>query len=226
MPTFDTFAEKYDLWFETPLGKYVAATEKRLVLDAAKPVQGEKMLDVGIGTGFFALEFLKRGVDITGIDVSQNMLEIARRKGFRNVSYGDAVDLQFPDGAFDLVVSITALEFIREPRRAVAEMTRVCKKGGRIVVGTLGANSPWAAKRLREMKRNPSSVFHDARFYAFPELRQIAESSGFPASLWGAVFAPPCDNPLAILAGKLIERPCQALCPSRGAFVTFRIDKS
>ncbi len=226
MPTFDSFAEKYDLWFETPLGNYVAATEKRLILNMANPVKGEKMLDVGIGTGFFALEFLRCGVDVTGIDISLNMLEIARRKGFRNVSHGDAADLQFPDETFDLVVSITALEFIREPRRAVSEMTRVCKKGGRVVVGTLGADSPWAAKRLREMQQNPSSVFHDAHFYPFSELRQIAEVSGYPAVLRGAVFAPPCDSPLAVLAGKIIERPCQTLCPSRGAFVAFRIDKT
>ncbi len=225
MPTFDSFAEKYDTWFKTPLGKYVADTEKRLILDLAEPRTGEKMLDVGIGTGFFALEFLKRGAEITGIDVSLNMLEIARRKGFENVSPGDAVDLSFPDETFDLVVSITALEFIKEPRRAVSEMFRVCKKGGRIIVGTLGADSSWASKRRQEMKQNPASVFHDAHFYTLTDLRSICAGTGNNLTLAGAVFAPPYDNALSLFAGKIIERPCQLLCPGRGAFLAFRIDK-
>jgi len=223
--TFDVFAEKYDLWFETPLGRYVADTEKRLTLDMAAPQKGEKMLDVGIGTGFFALEFLKRGAEITGIDVSLNMLDVARRKGFKNVSPGDAVDLDFPDETFDLVVSITALEFIKEPRKAVSEMARVCRKGGRVIVGTLGADSWWAVKRRQEMKNNPASVFHDAHFYTLTELRRICAGLGKNLTLAGAVFAPPCDNALAVLTGKLIERPCQLLCPGRGAFLAFRIDK-
>ena len=225
MATFDAFAEKYDLWFETPLGKYVADTEKRLTLALAAPQRGEKMLDVGIGTGFFAIEFLKRGAEITGIDVSLDMLEVARRKGFRNLAPEDAVDLSFPDETFDLVVSITALEFIKEPRRAVSEMVRVCKKGGRIIVGTLGADSLWAAKRRQEMKNNPASVFHDAHFYTLTELRQICAGLGKNLKLAGAVFAPPYDNALSVLTGKIIERPCQLLCPGRGAFLAFRIDK-
>lgn len=225
MPTFDAYAEKYDLWFDTPLGKYVADAEKRLILDLAAPKKGEKMLDVGIGTGFFAREFLKRGADITGIDVSPKMLDVARKKGFKDVSAGDAVNIPFPDAVFDLVVSITALEFIREPRRAVSEMMRVCKKEGRVVVGTLGAKSLWAHKRRREMKQNPASVFHDAHFYTLAELREIAGSFGSRVSLKGAVFAPPYDNALSLFTGKIIERTCQKLCPWGGAFLAFRIDK-
>lgn len=225
MPTFDALAEKYDLWFETSLGEYVANREKRLILELAQPVRGEKMLDVGIGTGFFAIEFLKRGVEITGIDVSTKMLALAEKKGFKNISPGDAADLHFPEESFDLVVSVTALEFIMDPRRAVSEMMRVCKKGGRVIVGTLGADSPWAHKRRRDMKRNPASVFHEAHFYTFPELRRIAGNFGSRATFRGAVFAPPYDNALCVLAGKIIESPCQSLCPSRGAFLAFRLDK-
>jgi ubiquinone/menaquinone biosynthesis C-methylase UbiE len=222
---FDAFAEKYDLWFETSLGKYVADVEKRLILDLAAPKKGEKMLDVGIGTGFFALEFLKRGADVTGIDVSPKMLAVAQKKGFRNISTGDAAEVTFPDEMFDLVVSITALEFIKEPLRAVSEMIRVCRKGGRVVVGTLGADSLWAVKRRREVRKNPASVFHDAHFYTLSELQKIAGLFGSEVSLKGAVFAPPYDNALSVLTGKIIERPCRALCPSRGAFLAFRIDK-
>lgn len=225
MPTFDDFAEKYDSWFETPLGRYVAAAEKRLVLDLAAPVQGEKMIDIGIGTGFFTIDFLKRGLDITGIDISGEMMSVAGKKGFKNLSLGDACDIPYPDETFSLVLSITALEFIKEPEQAVSQMMRVCKKGGRIVVGTLGANSLWALKRKREVKNNPDSIFNDAHFYTFSELRELALTFGKRVSVKGAVFAPPYDNALSILTGKIIERPCQCLCPCLGAFLIFRVEK-
>ena len=225
MPTFDDFAEKYDGWFETPLGSYVAAQEKRLILDLAAPVQGEKMIDVGIGTGFFTIDFLKRGLDITGIDISEEMMSVAGKKGFKNLSLGDACHIPYPDETFTLVLSITALEFIKEPEQAVFEMMRVCKKGGRIVVGTLGANSLWALKRNREVKNNPDSVFKDVHFYTFSELKELALRFGKKVSVNGAVFAPPYDNALSIITGKIIERSCQHLCPCLGAFLIFRIDK-
>jgi ubiquinone/menaquinone biosynthesis C-methylase UbiE len=225
VPTFDGFAEKYDGWFETPLGRYVADAEKRLVLELASPVRGEKMLDVGIGTGFFTMDFLERGLEIAGIDISEEMMAIAGKKGLHNLALGDARNIEYPDESFTLVLSITALEFIKEPHRAVGEMMRVCKKGGRVVVGTLGARSLWALKRNRDLKTKADSVFRDAYFYTFSELREMAARFSKRVTVKGAVFAPPYDNALSILAGKIIERPCQRLCPSLGAFLAFRIDK-
>ena len=88
MHTFDNFAEHYDKWFETCLGKFVADCERELILELAGPKSGEKILDVGIGTGFFASEILKYQVDIIGMDVSEKMLDIARSKGLTNVFTG------------------------------------------------------------------------------------------------------------------------------------------
>ncbi|MGA6994269.1 MAG: class I SAM-dependent methyltransferase, partial [Candidatus Deferrimicrobiaceae bacterium] len=120
MQTFDGFAEHYDNWFKTRLGKYVLYYEKELVLELAAPKSGDKVLDIGIGTGIFALELMKYKTDITGIDVSEKMLDIARSKGLTNVAVGDAVSLDFPDESFDLVISITALEFIKEYEKAIS----------------------------------------------------------------------------------------------------------
>jgi ubiquinone/menaquinone biosynthesis C-methylase UbiE len=71
MRTFDNIAEHYDKWFETCLGKFVADCEGELILELAGPKSGEKILDVGTGTGFFASEILKYQVDIIGMDVSE-----------------------------------------------------------------------------------------------------------------------------------------------------------
>lgn len=226
MPTFDAFADKYDPWFETRLGKYVLRHEKELVLELAAPKAGEKVLDVGVGSGIFALELIRRGADVTGIDVSRRMLDIARSKGVTNVALGDAVSLDFPDESFDLVVSITALEFIGDYEKAISEMARVCKRGGRVVVGTLGSHSLWALKRRRAARRDPGSVFRVARFYSPGELRRAAEKHGRGCVVKGAIYAPPFDNAFCVLVGGMIEKACQFLFPSLGAFLIFRMEKN
>jgi ubiquinone/menaquinone biosynthesis C-methylase UbiE len=223
---FDSFASKYDKWFETGLGKYVLDSEMELTLKLAEPKQGEKVLDIGVGTGIFASELMKYGADITGIDVSEKMLELARSKGVNNVFIGNAESLDFPDESFDLVISITALEFIKAPEKAISEMVRVCKKGGRVVVGTLGSDSWWASKRTKAARKDPESVFGDARFYSFNELKKMAGKFGCNTVVKGAVFAPPYNNALCVFVGKAIERLCQAIIPSIGAFLIFRIDKN
>jgi ubiquinone/menaquinone biosynthesis C-methylase UbiE len=226
MQTFDRFAEHYDDWFKTGLGKYVLHYEKELVLKLAMPKPGEKILDIGIGTGVFAVELMKYKTEITGIDVSERMLEIARSKGLTNVAVGDAVSLDFPDETFDLVISITALEFIKEYEKAISEMVRVCKKGGRVVVGTLGSGSLWALKRNRAARKDAGSVFRHARFYSFGELKRLAETFGYKSVVKGAVFALPFDNAFCVSTGRLMEKICQFLFPSRGAFLAFRIEKT
>ncbi len=226
MPTFDGFAEQYDKWFTTGLGKYVLQCEKELVLELAAPKPGDKVLDIGVGTGIFALELMNHGAEITGIDVSERMLEVARSKGVKNVAIGNAVSLDFPDESFDLVISITALEFVKENDKAISEMVRVCKKGGRVVVGTLGSGSLWALKRSRAARKDPGSVFRDARFYSFVEMKRMAGRYGYKSVVKGAVFALPFDNAFCTFTGRLIEKACQSLLPSRGAFLVFRIEKT
>ncbi|MGB7971394.1 MAG: class I SAM-dependent methyltransferase [Candidatus Deferrimicrobiaceae bacterium] len=200
--------------------------EKELVLKLAAPKPGDKVLDIGIGTGIFAVELRKYTEDITGIDVSGRMLDIARSKGLTNVAVGDAVSLDFPDESFDLVISITALEFIKEYEKAISEMVRVGKKGGRVLVGTLGSGSLWALKRSRAARKDAGSVFRHARFYSFGELKRLAETFGYKSVVKGAVFALPFDNAFCVSTGRLIEKICQFLFPSRGAFLAFRIEKT
>ena len=77
---FDDWPERYDRWFDTPVGKAVLKYEVALVIDLLRPVRGEKILDAGSGTGIFTREFLVRGADVVGLDISWAMLRWAKER--------------------------------------------------------------------------------------------------------------------------------------------------
>ncbi|PYE50493.1 class I SAM-dependent methyltransferase [Deinococcus yavapaiensis] len=101
---------------------------------------GERMLDVGCGAGQTAIPAAQAGAIVTGVDIATNLIEHAReraRKEQVDVTFeeGDAEDLQYPDASFDVVLSLFAAMFAPRPDLVAKELTRVCRRGGRIVMG-------------------------------------------------------------------------------------------
>lgn len=177
---FDEWPEKYDRWFTTPIGSLVKKYESELMLELLQPVSGETILDAGCGTGVFTLDILSAGTQIVGLDISFPMLRRAREKSGGYPFYpilGDIAALPFREGSFDKVVSVTAIEFIEDARSAVAELFRVTKKGGVIVVANLNNRSPWAARR-KEAAKKEDSIFRKAHFRSPDELRSLAPVEG------------------------------------------------
>jgi ubiquinone/menaquinone biosynthesis C-methylase UbiE len=177
---FDSWPDRYDAWFETPIGKRVKEIESALLRDLLQPRRGETILDAGCGTGVFTLDMLSFGPRITGLEISLPMLMRARRKAksdsFRAVA-GDMLSLPFADEVFDKIVSVTALEFIEDARSAVDEMFRVARRGGTIVVATLNSLSPWAARRKSEAGKG-HDLFQKMVFRSPDELRSLAPVDG------------------------------------------------
>ncbi len=178
---FDDWPERYDRWFETPLGKTVLAAERELILDMLQPQRGELILDAGSGTGIFTGAFIARGTDVVGLDISFAMLRRAAEKSEalagREVA-ADMICLPFADGVFDKTVSVTAIEFIADAKRVLAELFRVTKWGGIVVVATLNSLSPWADRRLEDARRDRSSVFNWVFFRSPAELIALAPVAG------------------------------------------------
>jgi ubiquinone/menaquinone biosynthesis C-methylase UbiE len=176
---FDEWPEKYDKWFETPIGALVKNYESDLLLDMLRPDQGEIILDVGCGTGVFTLDVLSFGPHVIGLDISQPMVMQACHKAkkypFGGI-VGDMMSLPFEDDAFDKVVSMTAIEFVKDAQRAVKELFRVTRSGGRIVVTTLNSLSPWASRRMNEARKGVS-IFSKTIFRSPDEMRSIVPVS-------------------------------------------------
>jgi SAM-dependent methyltransferase len=108
---------------------------KGRVAELLRPVAGGRYLELGTGTGDDARAFEDRqGVRVTGVDASATMVEEARRRGLRNVLVADAHELPFEDAAFDGAWADRVFQHLESPEAALAEMSRVVRPGGRIVV--------------------------------------------------------------------------------------------
>lgn len=113
---------------------------RKAVLRSLQCRPGERILEVGVGTGL-SLPMYPSFVRITGIDISREMLEKARqrvaREGLTNVDElldMDAEHLTFGDGSFDRVVAMYVVSVVQHPERVMAELRRVCRPGGEILV--------------------------------------------------------------------------------------------
>lgn len=100
---------------------------------------GSRILDVACGTGNTALPAARAGDSVTGLDIASNLLAQARqRAGAEKLDIrfeeGDAEDLPFPDGSFDVVLSMFGAMFAPRPERVAAELLRVCKPEGVIAM--------------------------------------------------------------------------------------------
>lgn len=109
---------------------------------------GQRALEVGVGTGI-SLDAYPPYLHIVGIDPSDKMLTQAvaktRENGWGHIElrHGDAQRLDFADDSFDWVLSFHVMTVVPDARRMMAEMVRVCRPGGRIVVISHFASSNW-----------------------------------------------------------------------------------
>jgi ubiquinone/menaquinone biosynthesis C-methylase UbiE len=121
---------------------------KRIESEAAK-LRGRKLLEIGCGMGYDSLEFIRRGVRVTAIDLTQNAVDFARRHfevvgaEADEVRVGDALDLPFPDESFDAVWANGVLHHTGDTPRAVAEVWRVLKPGGRAIISHFYRKPSW-----------------------------------------------------------------------------------
>lgn len=172
---FDDWPERYDQWFETPIGKLIREYESRLLLEMLQPQQHERILDAGCGTGVFTRDLVSGCLHVVGLELSLPMLRKAKTKiGARHFTaiQGDILNLPFENETFEKTISVTALEFIADAAGALRELLRVTQTDGTLVVATLNALSPWAARR-RDSARQGHAIFRRAIFRSPNEMRDL-----------------------------------------------------
>ena len=217
---FNKIANRYDSWYLTKTGRYIDRTEKRLIFSMVC-TRGGRALDLGCGTGNYTLELYKRGFSVVGADLSVEMLKIAKTK-LPDVPFvrANAYSLPFKDESFDLILSVTMFEFLREPEKAVREIYRVLKPGGEVVIGTMNGRSSWFLfKRLKGLF--VETAYRYARFYTPKELEDILLSTGFKEVESRGIIYFPSFFPFLSLAEKMDEKFSGRL-KEIGAFIAVR----
>jgi len=154
----------------------------RMLLEAAAPQWDDDVLDVACGPGLVAFYLAPHVRHVTGADLTPAMLEQAQRmqaeKGLANLSWQAAAaeSLPFADASFSLVVTRYSLHHMPAPAAAIAEMRRVCRPGGRIVivdVYTTSAEQDEFFNRIERL-RDPSHT----RALGLKELQSLATVAG------------------------------------------------
>ena len=139
----------------------------------------ERALDVGTGAGAFAIALAPLVREVVGIDLVPELLAEARKRATENSQFveADAEHLPFRPGEFDVVCTARTLHHVPRPELVVAEMTRVLRPGGTmLVVDQLAPVDPLAAIELNrfEVARDPSTT----RILADVDLRGLFDSNG------------------------------------------------
>ncbi|HHW37247.1 MAG TPA: class I SAM-dependent methyltransferase [Bacillales bacterium] len=152
--------------------------EKELMMTLADPKRNETVLDLGCGTGIYSLELAKKGLKVTGMDISEEMLKQARKKAIQSgydldLISGDFHTLPFEDEVFDLVITNITLEFADDPKRVVSEAMRVLKTGGCFVAGFIGKHSSWGKIYQKKGESDSNSVFSKAVFFTPEDINSL-----------------------------------------------------
>jgi malonyl-CoA O-methyltransferase len=165
-----------------------AGLQKRLAADLVRSIRSlgidpHKILDVGTGTGevAFLLHKIYKKSDIIGSDIAPGMIKRAgekNRSGKISFEVADAESLPYPDGAFDLIASSTAYQWVENLNKAFSEASRVLKKGGYFAFVTMGPKTHTELRRSFKMivDRN-AEYFH--KYSSTEKISSILKKSGF-----------------------------------------------
>jgi len=219
---------EYARWRKSYLGALTERTEEEAIFRLAGDVKGKVLLDLGCGDGTYSIAAFQRGARVTGLDISDAMLDSAQHRAaacgasveWRQAS---AESLPYDSGTFDVVLAVTILCFVRHPLQVVQEVSRVLRPGGLFVIGELGRFSFWAVSR-RVRGWLGSSRWRDAHFWTVGELQQLLQQGGFQVgTARGCVYYPPF-NLAAHIVGEH-DHDFSFLGQVGAAFLTVRGDK-
>jgi SAM-dependent methyltransferase len=205
---FDSIAAVYDDSLPAHVVEHYLRKRTRFVLEHCPRGKG---LDVGCGTGALATRLAEAGYEMAGVDPSGGMLEVlrARAPAIRAVR-ASGTALPFADDRFDLVLSVAVMHHVADPedvRRTLAEMVRVTKPSGRILVWDHNPRNPYWG---RLMARVPQDTGEER---LIPEQEVVGGLRAAGAAILSSTqlglvpdFTPRAAVPAAAAAERVVER--------------------
>lgn len=188
---FEDLADRYDAWYDTAPGRVLFDLElgalRPLLAGTARP-----RLEVGVGSGRFAAAL---GIEV-GLDPAKAPLRLAKARGVRVVR-GAGEQLPFGDNIIGAVALVVTLCFAENPADVLAEVGRVLRPGGRLVVGLVPLDSAWV-RSYEEKGRAGHPFYRHARFLTIDVHRRMLVAAGFKiVESRSTLVQAPCDTPVA-----------------------------
>lgn len=163
-------ARRWDAWWEKPANRFVMDLEHDLMMGMIEPKRMDTVLDIGCGGGGTTSFLVRKGMNVTGLDPSSPVLEVASEKVAHRADLhrGVAEDLPYDDNSFHYACLYKTLEFVDDPRKALEEACRVAKY--RVFVGMVNPCS-FRGSGLRIRRLFGGTVYRHARFIGLWELK-------------------------------------------------------
>jgi ubiquinone/menaquinone biosynthesis C-methylase UbiE len=165
---FDKYLNEYEDWFIEH--RFVYESELEAVRHFI-PVN-KKGIEIGIGTGRFAIPFAIK----EGVEPSASMQEFALQKGLK-VYEGTAEELPLADESYDFALMVTTICFVDDIGKAFKEVKRILKPGGSFIIGLVDKNSPLG--KIYEKMKERNRFYRIATFYSVDEVKDYLGSNGF-----------------------------------------------
>ena len=209
---FDGLADRYDAWYDTAPGRVLFVLELGALRPLLAGTAGPR-LEVGVGSGRFAAAL---GIDV-GLDPAEGPLRFAKARGVR-VPRGVGSQLPFGGNTFGAVAVIVTLCFVENPAAVLAEVGRVLRPGGRLVIGLVPLDSAWG-RSYEEKGRSGHPFYRHARFQTLAEHRRMLATAGFRlVEARSTLFQAPSEEPVVepVQSGAVAGAGFVALAARRG----------
>lgn len=188
---------KYHTHFKNPLKNPLVSLSKRIIKLIFAPIRlingnrrayyehkfmsckndsRGKLLEIGAGGGRYLKRMKKRGWDVEGVDIDQNLQSKLSKLGIK-LHLGDVLDLKLPSSSYDVIVMSQTIEHVYRPRETLIEALRLLKPGGKIVITT--PNVACHARTLLGPSWRGWEVPRHLHLFSLDTLSNILKSSGF-----------------------------------------------
>ena len=172
---YDTIASDFD----AIMNHYDLNRRLEVVFDqllGGRDLVGSKVLDAGCGTGYFSRRSIAAGGDVVSVDIGVKLLQEARKKGIKKPVASDVTKLAFADNTFDVVVSSECIEHTPSPETAVAELIRVLRPGGTLVLTCPNRFWHWSCRLANALGIRPYCGFEN--WPSWEALRRWTNANG------------------------------------------------
>jgi len=162
--------------FDQKMNRYDLERRVQIIFDvlSREDLKGKRILDGGCGTGWFSMNAVQRGAQVTSLDVGYNLLRQTALKCQSDLCNGSLCDLPFCEGSFDIVISSEVIEHVTDPERAFQELVRVLKPGGTLALTTPNRIWHWAIRLGNALGARPYDGHEN--WVGYGELRRMAQS--------------------------------------------------